>query len=134
MDYIIEMALSRADAIEECISKGNKFVEHFRKLYKEPDKEVVNHWCGEMQAWYDKIKGLKFKHNNKPLLDENIRDWFFTMGQNTEDFLDSQDEIEFYDKFIDNNIIRKSFILENLIISTYVHKYGLSLLNTDAKC
>ena len=97
--YLAEMALSRSDAIDKCMSNGNKFIEHFKKLYQEPNAQVVNHWCNEMQGWYNEIKGLKFKYNNKTLLDENIRDWFFTIGKNTEDFLSNPEEIEFYDKF-----------------------------------
>lgn len=96
---LIEMAITRADAIEECMSLGKKFIEHFRKAYKEPNAEVLNHWCNEMQGWYNKVKGIKLKQDNKPLLDGNIRDWFFTVGADAEDFIDNREETEFYDKF-----------------------------------
>ena len=36
-ELLNEMAMSRADAIDRCISLGKKFLEHFHKVYTEPN-------------------------------------------------------------------------------------------------
>lgn len=101
---ISDMALSRADAIERCISLGKKFIEHFDKIYKNPNDSSVQHWKGEMKGWLNSVKEIKLKNTNKPLLNTELHDWFFTAGANVEDFISNPmtDEIEAYDKFIIN--------------------------------
>ena len=99
---IIDMALSRADAMERCISLGKRFIEHFDKIYKNPNDSSVQHWKSEMKGWLDSVKEIKLKNTNKPLLNTELHDWFFTAGANVGDFIKNPmtDEITAYDKFI----------------------------------
>lgn len=101
---VADMALSRADAMERCISLGKRFIEHFDKIYKNPNDSSVQHWKGEMKGWLDSVKEIKLKNTNKPLLNTELHDWFFTAGANVGDFIKSPmtNEIEAYDKFIIN--------------------------------
>lgn len=46
---IIEMALNKLDAMDRCISLGEKFAEHFNKLFTDKEYEQ-NHHLSEMQA------------------------------------------------------------------------------------
>lgn len=101
-EAIQDMALSRADAMERCISLGKKFIQHFDKIYKNPNDNSVQHWKGEMKGWLNSVKEIKLKNTNKPLLNTEIHDWFLTAGANVGDFIKSPlaNEIEAYDKFI----------------------------------
>lgn len=96
-----EMAYSRADAMERCYSLGKRFIEHFDKIYKEPNSQAVNHWCGEMQSWYNKIRDITLKPNNKHLNRTQMRDWFYTFGSDPTEYFGSLDENEVYEEFID---------------------------------
>lgn len=96
-----EMAYSRADALERCHSLGKRFIEHFDKIYKEPNSQVVNHWCGEMQVWYNSIRDIVLKSNNKHLNKTQMRDWFYTFGSDPTEYFDSLAENEIYEEFID---------------------------------
>lgn len=99
---IYDMALSRADAMERCISLGKRFIEHFDKIYKNPNDSSVQHWKSEMKGWLDSVKEIKLKNTNKPLLNTELHDWFFTAGANVGDFIRNPigDEVRAYDKFI----------------------------------
>lgn len=99
---VYDMALSRTDAMDRCISLGKRFIEHFDKIYKNPNDSSVQHWKGEMKGWLDSVKEIKLKNTNKPLLNTELHDWFFTAGANVGDFIKSPltDEITAYDKFI----------------------------------
>lgn len=98
---IKDMALSRTDAMDRCISLGKKFIEHFDKLFKEPNSNARNHWVSEMKNWYKAVKEIKLKQTNKPILDGELRDWFFTAGANPQDFMTSPttEELSIYDAF-----------------------------------
>lgn len=112
---IEDMALSRSDAMERCISLGKKFIEHFDKIYKDPNCQAVNHWTSEMQGWLNNVREIKLKTTNKTLLDGNLRDWFFTAGALPEDFMTNAiyEELEAYDKFV-NLILNGKTIIEAL--------------------
>ena len=113
MKLLNEMAMTRPDAIDICISLGKKFIEHYHKIYLEPSSQSRNHWITEMQNWYDKVKQIKLKQNTKPLLTGQIRDWFLTAGAYPEDFVDMDDtEQQKYDEFclklLANNSVEES--------------------------
>lgn len=97
-----EMAYSRADAMERCYSLGKRFIEHFDKIYKEPNSQAVNHWCSEMQSWYNNIRDITLKPNNKHLNRTQMRDWFYTFGSDPTEYFDSLEENEVYEEFIDS--------------------------------
>lgn len=94
-----EMAFSRADAIERCISLGNKFVEHFKKICS-GDSESFIHHCGEMQVWWKDVLDIKLKQTNRNLTKGNIFDWFLTVGKSTEDLFTDPNMLEMYENFI----------------------------------
>lgn len=98
---ISDMALSRADAMDRCISLGKRFIEHFDKVYKEPNSQARSHWAGEMQGWLNSVRQIKLKTTNDAILDGDLRDWFFTAGANPQDFMTSptSEELKAYDKF-----------------------------------
>jgi hypothetical protein len=98
---ISDMALSRADAMDRCISLGKRFIEHFDKVYKEPNSQARGHWSGEMQGWLNSVRQIKLKTTNDAILDGDLRDWFFTAGANPQDFMTSptSEELKVYDKF-----------------------------------
>lgn len=107
---IKDMALSRSDCIDKCIPIGKKFIKHFDKIYKRKDCEAVNHWCGEMQGWYNTAIGYKLKPYGKPILNGDLRDWFFTAGANAEDFMTNPDyeEQKAYDDFVTDLLTTKN--------------------------
>ncbi len=117
-----EMALSRPDAMDRCYSLGIKFIEHFDKIYSNFQDPDVPHWEGEMQGWFDSIKRIKLKSTNKPLLDRQIIDWFFTATTFPEDIVDmDEDEQETYDKFC-------TLLLTNLSVKKSIDKIIGALL------
>lgn len=100
MYKINEMALSRSDAIDLCLNLGKEFAEHFVKVVTEGvNSENFNHHCSEMQAWFDKVRKIKLKPKGKTLNIEQYIDWFFTVGQNTEDVV-GENNVDLYEKLI----------------------------------
>lgn len=99
---IEDMSYSRADAMDRCYENGKVFIEHFDKIYKEPNSQAVNHWKKEMATRWKYVKSILLKTTNKPILDGELRDWFFTAAANPQDFMKNptQDELEAYDKFV----------------------------------
>lgn len=117
-----EQAMVRADAIDKCISLGEKFIEHFHKVYTSPNDLSVNHWINdEMQGWLNSIKNIVLKQNNKKLRAIEISDWFLTAGSYPENIVKEMDdkELELYDKFcvliLSGNTIEQSFKELNII-------------------
>ena len=102
VDSVNDMALSRTDAMDRCISLGKRFIEHFDKVYKNPNDSARNHWLSEMNAWWKSVKEIKLKNTNKPPLNGEYRDWFFTAGANPEDFMKAPTYMESksYDDFV----------------------------------
>lgn len=99
---LIEMALSRTDAIDRCIGKGKIFIEHFNKIYNNPKVDTVHHWCSEMQSWYNDIMNIVIKSNNKHLNNSQKKDWFYSFGSSYEEYFNyDEDKIEKYEEFID---------------------------------
>lgn len=100
-EYLLEMAYNKADAMERCASLGEQFVEHFNKIYKEPNSKAVNHWVNEMQGWYNSIVKIVLKSNKKHLTRTQMRDWFFTFGSDTLEYFNDIKENALYEEFID---------------------------------
>lgn len=97
---LLEMALNRGEAIDRCCILGEKFIQHFHKLFMEGKSDPnFNHHCSEMQGWWNSVCEIRLKHNNKLLTNTNLIDWFFTVGAAVEDYLKDPDEIEAYNKF-----------------------------------
>lgn len=108
---VFDMAMSRADAMEFCMSLGKVFIEHFDKLYKDPKNDAAKHWSIEMKDKFDKVSSIILKNNNKPILDGNLRDWFFTAGANPEKYMKNptDEELSDYDSFVTNLLQSKDF-------------------------
>lgn len=85
-DYLVEMALSRGEAIDICMSLGKQFANHFNKVCDE-GKNCSNfkHHCQEMQSWFNKVKSIKLRHTKRLIQPTNLYDWFFTCGAELED-------------------------------------------------
>lgn len=97
-----ELALQRTDAIDRCYSLGKNFIEHFHKVYMNPDEETINHWGSEMQAWYDAVRDITLKYNNKHLNKSQMKDWFYSFGSSYEEYFNNDlNEIDCYESFID---------------------------------
>ena len=107
MKYIIkqvkfnDMALSQSDAMNRCIYLGELFIKHFHKIYNNPQDINVNHWSKEMQGWLKSVKKIILKHNNKPIPENKLRDWFFTAGSNPDNIEKmNYTELQCYNRFI----------------------------------
>ena len=98
---LFDMALTRQDAIDRCISLGKKFIEHFDKIYNDRNNNAFNHWAKEMKTWLNQVKEIKLKPKNNYILNGQLRDWFFTAGAAPEDFMLNPDdkELRMYDSF-----------------------------------
>lgn len=97
-----EMAKSRNQVIDKCSELGEKFIEHFHKIYLRPNDINFNHWCEEMEAWFNNVRKLKLKMDkNRELLDSELRDWFFTVGADYKTVIENanEDEEKSYDDF-----------------------------------
>ena len=112
-EQLIEMALTRSDAIGRCTSLGEEFIIHFDKVYTHPEDNAVNHWKGEMQGWLSSVLKIKLKPNAKHILRGELRDWFFTAGASPEDFMLSpnDEELQKYDDFVES-ILNGSNVVE----------------------
>lgn len=111
LQLLNEMALLRADAIDLCISLGEKFTTHFKEIYQKgiSDRDFKHH-CQELQAWYDKINKIILKQSNKKLSKIQKIDWFFTHGSSLEEIFNNNEIETKYEEFImkllsDNNLV-----------------------------
>lgn len=97
-----EMAYTRPEAMERCASLGKKFIEHFNKIYNNSKSKDLNHWCAEMQAWFDSMDDIKLKSTKKALTRAKRNDWFYSFGSTWESFFnDDEAESSKYEEFID---------------------------------
>ena len=112
-----EMSMDRSDAIDKCLSLGEKFTEHFNEIMKEgQDSPDFKHHCHEMQVWFDTVKKITLKPKGKCLTIEYWIDWFFTAGQTVEKLIDSEYEDE-YEILIRSLIVDKDRKIEEIIRS-----------------
>ena len=101
MKLMFEMAYSRMDAIDRCEALGKQFLNHFNKIYNDPINESREHWETEMYNWWNQVKNIVLKQNNRKLSISNLHDWFFSAGQDPIDFFTSEnkfDEEDCYDQ------------------------------------
>lgn len=101
LHLMTEMAMPRADAMELCISLGEKFTNHFKEIYKNGKNDIdFKHHCQELQSWYDKINEIVLKQNNKKLSKTQKIDWFFTRGSSLENIFNNDTIEDKYEEFI----------------------------------
>ena len=87
MEVINEMAMSTSQAMEWCYSLGTRFIEHFKKLYENPNDNAVNK--------------IILKNKKKPLSHCDKMDWFYTLGSDYEEiFGNDTEQSSAYDKFV----------------------------------
>lgn len=103
-----EMAYDRSYVIDKCYSLGTQFIEHFKKTYKLGinDKDFKHH-CQEMQTWYDTIKNIVLKYNNKKISNDQLVNWFFTAGSSVEVLFGNDEAGDIYDELIAELISNK---------------------------
>lgn len=101
-DYLEDMALSRSDAIDKCKGKGIKFIQHFEKIFDNPNHQSVYHWAKEMNSWLNDVKEYKLKESNDYILFGDLRDWFFTAAGTPDEFMKkpTQEKLKQYDRFV----------------------------------
>lgn len=117
--FLNEMSMDRSDAIDRCLSLGEKFAEHFNKVMEEgQDSPDFKHHCHEMQVWFDTTKKITLKPKGKYLTIEYWIDWFFTAGQTVEKLIDSKYEDE-YEVLIRELIFDKNKRVEEIVKSLF---------------
>lgn len=101
MEILIEMSMSRLDAIDKCVQVASQFATHFEKALSDKRSKSNDfiHHCTELNAFWNQVKDIKLKPKNKSITDVNLIDWFFTGGQDITDMV-SEDNEEIYNKFI----------------------------------
>ena len=108
-----EMAYDRGWIVDKCAELGVMFVEHFDKVWHDVNTEKQKHHLAEMQSWYDKVKRLKFKHNNKLINTKQLFDWFFMPNAVVAtDLFNNEEEAYFYLDFV-NNILDEDMDIIN---------------------
>ena len=111
-----EMAVEQSKAISLCMSLGRQFIEHFHKVYVEGvNSPNFKHHCHEMQTWYDTVRNIKLKSNNKPISRIHLMDWFFTVGASVEDFL-SGEEADKYEQLVLGLLTTPSSKVEDILM------------------
>ena len=109
------MALSRLDAMDRCISYGEKFCDHFNLICKNGiEASDFKYHCGELQGWFKTIRKIKTKSDSKGLRNEDLIDWFFTAGQNIEDVI-WPEYLEIYKKFIDKLLTNDDNLISDIM-------------------
>lgn len=109
-----DMSFERQDAIERCYSLGKRFIEHFEKIYNEPNSQAVNHWCNEMQEWLNNVRSIRLRQNKKPLNYTDLIDWFFVIGSSSDAIFSKEDEVDIYEEFL-SKISKYDFNVYNTI-------------------
>ena len=100
-NILLEMSMDRSSAIDRCIGLGKQFVNHFDKIYKDPNNKAVNHWISEMENWLDDVNIITLKPSTKHLNHSNKMDWFFTIGSSYEELFKDEKEIDAYSELIE---------------------------------
>lgn len=119
-----DMAYERQDAINRCASLGEKFIEHFKKIYNEPNIQAVNHWCNEMQGWLNTVREIVLKQSKKVLSYSQLVDWFFTKGSSIEILFSENSDLEDkYNEFI-WKIIKNNYDVKETIEEVFGDKNG----------
>lgn len=110
-----DLSLERNEAMDKCYELGEKFIEHFEKIYDKPDNENVNHWCNEMQGWFDKVSSMSLKYSKKLITNDNIVGWFFQKWTDEEHlFPNDKNKQEIYIKFY-NELLKIKNVKQSLI-------------------
>lgn len=82
---INDLGLSRKQALDRCWNLAEPFIEHFNKIYNNPNSQTVHSWCVEMQTkWFIPISKIVFTNGNKRISDKEIYEWFLTRGSSPE--------------------------------------------------
>lgn len=113
MIRLTEMAYERSDAIDECSRLGNQFILHFKKLFT--DNTSFHHHCTEMQSYYDKVYKIVLKYNKKKISNNQLIDWFFTVGSSTELLFDNDNEEDIYNMLMVELLANEKSTVEDIM-------------------
>ena len=94
-----EMSYNKSMASDKCEARNPKFIEHFDKVYKNPNDENVNHWIEEMSALWEYVKKLTLKPSARHLSKGELWDWFFIGYSDPDKLFDTDDEKVIYEEF-----------------------------------
>lgn len=115
---LTEQAVARKDAVSKCIDLGTEFIEHFEKIYKDRkgiDSIDFYHHCSEMMGWWKTVRKLKLTHNNKPLNDSKLVDWFFTAGSDVKILFEDEKERIVYCKLMNELLANKDSLISDIL-------------------
>lgn len=105
---LLEMSMTKMEAIDRCEILGKRFIEHFRKIACEPNSQARNHWCNEMQGWMNSVNGISLKHNKKLLSTADKLNWFIDATSSPEYiFKGDSNLIDLYEQFTEHLIDSK---------------------------
>lgn len=107
--------MSRAAAIDTCITLGNQFVEHFNKVCNKGISLLeFQYHCSEMQKLYTAALDIKLRYPKRYIYLTNLYDWFFSCGTDFEDFIRGEN-IDTYEYLVNKLITTDKGVLEILV-------------------
>ena len=99
---LLEMAISRKDALLTCQSLGEEILEHFLKCIEEGVDDIsFKHHCNEIYGWFSKVDKLVLKDTKKKLSNEQLREWCFYRLSEPEFLINDPEFVALYIKFTD---------------------------------
>lgn len=117
---ISDMTYDKQTIVNRCGDLGFKFIEHFEKIYSNPNDNAVDHWIGELSGWFKQVSRLKFKSNHKLINNEQLIEWFFLDGSDL-DGLFGNDNLKknkyklFIEELLTSKDVKYSLIKANII-------------------
>ena len=115
-----DMLFTRQEIIDECLKLGERFIEHFQKIIKEPEAQSVNHWINEMQSWLNSVKKLTFKPNSKLISYDQLYSWFFTAGSSVDILFPYEIDERSYNTFL--RYVGIDYSVKNALIKAKIIK------------
>ena len=99
---LLEMAISRKDALLTCQSLGEEILEHFIKCIEEGVDDIsFKHHCNEIYGWFSKVDKIVIKDTKKKLSNDQVREWCFYQLSEPDILIDNKDIANLYIKFTD---------------------------------
>lgn len=89
----------RSNSYAHCIGLGKNFIEHFHKIYTNPDSSDTNHWLSEMEAWFNKASTIILSQSKRFLTDDDFYQWFLVYDSDYKTIVPSateQEENDYY--------------------------------------
>ena len=122
---LTEMAMQHQRMIDRCCEKGEQFIEHFIKIMEGGLNDIdFKHHCSELIGYFNSIKNIVCKSDNKLISNEDLDDYFFTVCSNYDiifnNIYEHPEYIEIYKKleeYLLNNRNNKNIIVSDFFES-----------------